>query len=592
MAKVRMNSAARAGWWAAWLLLCLFVLPGTDAAAASFSVSLDRENISVGETATLTMKFEGGSIKGLPALPQIPGLRFSQALGHTSSISIINGVSSSAEVYSYEVTPTQTGKYTIPALTAEIVGQTCESQPLTLTASKAEAGGGSNAEEQMAFMRLAVKKENIHVGEMVEAEFQLFLHDGVLGVQNFQLDPIQAEGFTVGKSRESEHSQARIGNTSFTVIPYRMVFTAVKAGTLKLGPLACSMDLLFGPTDFFGRPSRSRHMPLTSEEVKIEVLPLPEEGKPSGFSGAVGDYKLNIAVSPTNVAVGDPLTVSIQITGRGALESITLPQQTGWDKFKLYPPTSDYAPSDDLGLSGTRTFKLTAVPESMEIQQLPEYVFSFYDPNANLYKTVKSPRIPLVVRPSAASLPPPGLAVNVNSSDNPQTNLDILHIKPFLGQMEIPQAPLIVRPWFLALQSIPALAWLALLVRRVRSEKLAANPRLKRQRQVEKTVRNGLKQLRESAAAGEQEVFFATMFRLLQERLGEKLDLPSSAITEAVLDERLRPQGVEEGVLAQARELFQACDQARYSRQSTNEELMSLVTKLETCLEELGRLKP
>jgi hypothetical protein len=199
--------------------------------------------------------------------------------------------------------------------------------------------------------------------------------------------------------------------------------------------------------------------------------------------------------------------------------------------------------------------------------------------------------VPLIVRPSAASLPPPVLPETVATSDNPAVNAELLQIKPFLGTVGQIEAPLVVRPWFLTLQAIPLAAWLGLLVRRKQAEKLATNPRLRRQREVEHTIRVGLKELRLAAEANEAERFFATLFRLLQERLGERLDLPASAITEAVVEERLSPLGVPETTLACLRELFHVCNQARYAPASTNEELRSLIPKLESALAALKGLK-
>ena len=67
--------------------------------------------------------------------------------------------------------------------------------------------------------------------------------------------------------------------------------------------------------------------------------------------------------------------------------------------------------------------------------------------------------------------------------------------------------------------------------------------------------------------------------------------MPASAITESIVDERLRPLGVDENTLAVVTELFQACNQARYAHESTNEELVSLISKTETALEELKKIK-
>jgi hypothetical protein len=147
--------------------------------------------------------------------------------------------------------------------------------------------------------------------------------------------------------------------------------------------------------------------------------------------------------------------------------------------------------------------------------------------------------------------------------------------------------PLVQQPWFLALQGVPAFALLSCLILRKRKEALANNPRLRRQRQVAQVVREGLEQLRHLASQNQSAEFFATLFRLLQEQLGERLDLPASAITEAVIDERLRPGGVSEETLASLHELFQSCNLARYAPVESGEELAQMIPKLETTLNEL-----
>src|SRR5208283_4786615 len=110
------------------------------------------------------------------------------------------------------------------------------------------------------------------------------------------------------------------------------------------------------------------------------------------------------------------------------------------------------------------------------------------------------------------------------------------------------------RTWFVALQGIPMLAFISAVIWRRRTEQLARNPRLRRQRQVQQLIREGLAMLRRLAVENKSDEFFATLVRLLQEQLGERLDLPASAITEAVVEERLRPLGVAEATLASLQE--------------------------------------
>jgi hypothetical protein len=244
--------------------------------------------------------------------------------------------------------------------------------------------------------------------------------------------------------------------------------------------------------------------------------------------------------------------------------------------------------TDQFGLSGTKTFEEVVVPQKQEIAMLPPVQFSFFDPNARAYRTLSGPAVGLIVRPTAALASLPSL----NIPGQPAvTNDEIVHIKPYLGVSPVAGAPLIQQPWFLALQGLPVVTWLSLLVMRKRNEALARNPRLRRQREVARKVADGLAELRRQAAAQESDKFFATVFRLLQEQLGERLDLPASAITEAVIDERLRGRDVPETTLSALHELFQVCNQARYARQRSSHELATFVGRVETVLKDLQNVK-
>ena len=129
-------------------------------------------------------------------------------------------------------------------------------------------------------------------------------------------------------------------------------------------------------------------------------------------------------------------------------------------------------------------------------------------------------------------------ATRTANSQNPPPPQDILPIKEQFGALAPAGPPLLTQPVFLAAQSLPVLAWLAALVWRKRTDSLANNPRLRRQRRVARLIREGSNDLHRLAAKNNSDEFFATLFRLLQEQLGERLDCPASSITEAVIDER------------------------------------------------------
>ena len=557
------------------------------AAAATFTASLDAPAIFVNESATLTLTFEGGQPAQLPAMPSIPNLRILDAHGDMTSMSIVNGQMSRVYSHTYAVMSPQPGEYVIPSLAAELDGQILRSAPLTIKVLPATAKPPAPT---TAFLKLVVPKTNLFIGEVLPVEIQVYF----LALQASEEPHFKEEGFTLGsKLHRSGQNVTMYNNQRVNVVSYYTYIVPVKAGKIDLGPATWPVRVPApnARRTIFGEITDWQSVTLQSEPSTLSVQPLPRENVPASFSGAVGNWTLAVEASPTNVAVGDPITVKVQIAGRGSLDAITLPAQTGWEQFKLYPPTSEIQTIDSLGISGNKTFKLTAVPQSLDIKELPAFAFSFFDPDQKAYRTLTQPAIPLTLRPSAASLPPGALTAPPASPDNADSSPNILSIKQRLGTLAQIQPPIAVRDWFIMAQLVPIAVWLSLLIRRKNAERLAANPRLRRQRLVEQIVRDGLKKLDHAAQQNDAETFFALAFQLLQEQLGERLDRPASAITESVLDEPALVGRLPAETLAAMHDLFHTFNQARYAPQSTNAELISLAHTVREALNILKQLQ-
>ena len=572
--------------------LCLAAIP---LPAATFTASLYRDAIALGETATLSLTFEGGQPQTAPS-PDVPGLQIVSA-GNSQNFSIVNGQMSSTVTVTFSISPRKTGEFVIPAMTVDVNGQALTSQPLKLAVTQpnaptaAEVSSGS----KIAFMKLALPRQAVYDGEVLPARLDVYLRDDVQNFGNFQFTATPADGFAVGKMAQGNRQQVQIGNRVYTDIPLSLALTATRHGPISVGPFTASAVIVVpSPNqrrDFFGmfNNGEQRQITLASDTVTAQSLPLPAENKPANFNGAIGNYTLTVSAGPTNLAVGDPITVHVQIAGRGALDALTLPDQPAWRDFKAYPPTSKVEPSDNLGLQGTKTFEQIVTPQNTDVHELPAFSFSFFDPAAGSYRTLSEPPVTLVVHSAGAASAPMMAAVKTANPQAPPP--DLLPIKEQLGKLTQTGPPLLTQPVFLTAQSVPVLAWLAALIWRKRTDNLANNPRLRRQRHVARLVRDGLNDLRRLATENKSDDFFATLFRLLQEQLGERLDCPASSITEAVIDERLARSGTPEATLAGLRELFQLCNQARYAPLRTSGELAAVIPQFENAVRELQSLK-
>ncbi|MGZ4975265.1 MAG: BatD family protein, partial [Limisphaerales bacterium] len=183
-------------------LLCL--MPLLASAAPNFSASLDRETISLGETVTLSLTFEGGSPRNQPTAPPIPDIEYGST-GTSQNISLVNGVPQMTATYTFELKPQKVGEFTIPAIQSDIDGRPVASQPLKLKVEKA----GSivkPAGTEPVFVRLVIPKKEFYVGEVVPVELQCY----VQSARDVQKPVLSSEGFMVGDMPDYRQQAPRV----------------------------------------------------------------------------------------------------------------------------------------------------------------------------------------------------------------------------------------------------------------------------------------------------------------------------------------------------------------------------------------------
>ncbi len=376
---------------------------------------------------------------------------------------------------------------------------------------------------QPAFLKLVLPKQQVYLGEPMRAEIQLYVRDGV-GISGLDRTSFPAEGFNVSQQMlAGAQRSVRIGAAGYQVLPILFTVKPVKTGVLNLGPVTFSavMELpsrdsrrdpffeQFGMRSPFYRGEQKRVV-LATETTNLQCLAWPSQNVPPGFNGAVGNYTMTVTAGPTNLMAGDPITLRVRIAGRGALDGLVLPEQPEWRNFKVFPPTAKPLESTDpFGLQGARTFEQIVVPQSAEIKELPQFSFSFFDPEAGTYRTLTQPATPLIVRPGGSVAAPTFVAAGRPAQDAPPPAQDIVHIKPRLGAVAQAGPPLVGQRWFILLQTVPVLAWVWALAWRRQADRLANNPRLRRRRQLGQIIRDGLAEMRRLAAENQSDKFFA-----------------------------------------------------------------------------------
>ena len=552
----------------------------SNALGQEVSASLDRAATSIGESVTLSVTCTNFSPSSQPMLPSIPGLRFANA-GTSRQFQLVNGGRISSYTFNILVAPLKPGNYTLSPIQVRHKSGLLKPKPLTLRVLPAgEQPKGSNALSQYAYVRLLPTKTTAYVGEVIPIEIQLHYIDGV----NVQMPELIADGFNVAAFPKHTQSRMQKGNQIYQVLTFRTAAVPVKAGELQLGPVKQSMVLRVrqkqnrrspfnDPFDGFFNRYQQKPVNLEAKAQPITVKPLPNANKPASFNGAVGRYTMQANLSPLEVTVGDPVTVNVRISGQGAIESLNLPK-LNWPGFKSYEPSVTTKKDNPLGLLGSRIFEQVVIPENDKIAEVPRIEFSFFDPLTSQYRVLAKGPFPLKVKPGDKPVAPlvdgSRTQETVEPDAPPQT--DILTIKHHLGSLA-QATPLIARPSFWMLQSIPLLLWLGALAWRRKTNALANNPRLRRKLQVAGRTRAGLAKLDALADGGEVGEFHAELADLLREQIGLQLDIPAEGITGDIVHSPAAHKRLSEDTRGDIRKLFTASDQASYAGSQTTGEM-------------------
>ena len=529
---------------------------------------------------------KAGSPKNVPT-PNVPGLQITQT-GTSQNMSFINGAMSSTVTVTFSVTARQAGEFTIPALTADVNGQQLSTAPLKLTVTTASAPSAAavNSGSEVAFLKFIFPKKKIYVGEPVGRRGSNFICATTCRISATSSSPVRPRMVSAPAKRPNCKTSAvacRSATTFTPSIPLAIPLTAVRTGALTLGPftasaVSCCPSQNQGGDPFFRQffnQGEQKQVTLATEPVNVESLPLPEENKPANFTGAVGNFTMTATAGPTNVTVGDPITVRVQISGRGALDSVTLPVQDAWQNFKTYPPTTKVETSDQFGFQGTKTFEQIISPLNTDVHEMPALTFSFFNPEDGQYHTLTQAAVPLTVK-AAGATPLPQIAATKAGKSRRRTFCRSKKTSARLSKnpTSAGRAAGISRGANRAGAGVSRGVYLAQTCGQSGEKSAFAPPA-----RLAQLVANGLNDLKKFAAENKSDEFFATLFRLLQEQLGERLDCPANGHHGKCRRGKLRVARRAGNTRKALREQFQLCNQARYAPVRGTGELNSVAAK-------------
>lgn len=528
-------------------------------------------------------------------------------------------------IYSYTVLPLKAGTFTIPALAVPTNSGTLRTPALALnvspnddgatTSRRGGGGGGNNAFDQkkIVFAELVIPKTTAYVGETIPAEVRLNFASRV-PTRFIEPASLSGQGFTSQRLQNPEQTVRSINGRPYDVLTYKTAITPVRTGKLEIAAKDAKAIVqiprrtnrnrspfdVFGMDDPFNDPffadpfagmGEQREVKFSSATTTIDVKPLPP-GAPPTFAGAVGNFALTGDVKPKNAQVGDPLTVTAVISGRGNFDRVTAPTLEDDRGWHTYPPGSTFKADDEIEISGSKTFEMVFTPNEAK-KAVPPLIFSFFNPLKEQYETLKTGQLAVVVEGGAAPSATPAIASAgtpasqaIPSTVAPQ-NQDILYQLTDHSGWGQTFTPVFEKPVFWAAQGLPFLGLIGFFgweIRRRRLENRTGQRIAAWQNESAELQRK----LRRADDPADQ--YLAEALRVVQ--LKTALASDNGAIEPNTVDAETAVTSFDlrEDQRARVRELFRRSDELRYSGRANGNGSVSDETRREVLdlIEHLG----
>jgi BatD DUF11 like domain len=502
--------------------LVLFALCAPVRSQVQVNARLSSGIVKLGSPCALILEVEGANDVTLGDPPQIEGLHFGRWNGpaRQSSTVWLNGSrhSSSTLTWSLPITPEHKGEYKIPPFELTGDGKSYHSNEVWLRVvedlqgeqlGRLEIRAPSKVVEGQPFAveitfgwdtRLDVNRANLSLpwyGEL----------GGVV-----ELDPPVAEpgakrltGVMINNGGDYAAEvlpSARQDQGEFMLLRLRRRFLCSRAGKLEFS----TSHLEFGKVEQGFLVQRESHLYYKRyPEFAIDVIALPEQGRPLDFSGAVGALHASARADRTDVDVGDSIKLNVEWTGDGNLEFFTPPELDRLDTFNGFRLFG----KAERKTAERRILTYDIAPTNDKQKEIPPVPLTVFDPAQNAYVTITTQPIPIRVRPlkNATTL----------SEEGPSSAaaIDIQDIQTEPAEARAPFAPGAVAVF--SLLALVSGAWLGARTI-VRRNGDPASPAQRARRRARRELQ------RELAGAGSATAQSLALHRFLAARTGERAE--------------------------------------------------------------------
>ena len=607
-------------------VICAIML-ATVVQAADVKFTVSPREAYVNQPITLQIDIENAKTFSRPQMPKIAGAAVNPtpAESRRTMTQIANGkvINSETITLSYRIVPFQRGAISIPPISLTADGQTFTSEAIEVIITESETG-------DLMFAELLADRPTVYLGESVTLRLKLWIKPFTDRQHQIRLqaehmwDRIDRSATNWGPFREALLPKSNNPFSSVQVAAEEVIredeqgnrgayYLYEVEGTVwptQTGPLQLEQPVivvnypqrLARQDDFFSRGSYAiadmRPISVAVPMPPVDVVAPPSEGQPGTFNGAVGTYSITTSARPTDVAVGDPITLVITIQDHGDPASAA-------DRLNLLPPPpldrveplaeNFRIPSDPLAgtISGiTKIFTQTIRATSDQVTEIPPIPISYFDPLSETFITRTSDPIAITVRAGSQIGTSDIIAAPSTAMANPRSQLTSASaglLANYPAEAALASAePFRLTPVSIAWLGVPPLLFVGIAVLRTSSRFRQRHASAIRQRVAGKRAIARLNRVESTDVHSQAQTVLAAVGDFIADRLA----MQSRAMTSGDVAATLRQRAANDDLVTEIQDLLNQCERIVYAGSASNpESIDKLVPRAKSCIKKLERAR-
>ncbi|SDK83184.1 Oxygen tolerance [Salinimicrobium catena] len=558
-----------------FIFLAFLMITGFACAQVQFEAKASKTKLGVNERLRIdfTMNEDGDNFNP----PSFSNFTVVGGPNQSVSNSWINGKRSYSKTYSYFLAPKKRGNFTIGQAEITIEGNVYKTTPVDIevTAAVDEPTDGNNSEyiaSENLHLVAEISNTNPYLNEAITVVYKLYVSPRINVSDWRQIDNPKFSDFW---SQNIDMQRLQVENGEYKGEPYRYVVLRKtvlypqKTGKLDIEPLtlSVSVDVPGDRRDIFGnRFYETVDKTVAAGNRTINVKPLPAEGKPAGFTGAVGrNLSFRVTADKQELNATESLQAKVQVSGQGNLKLFDLPTLTVPASVEKYEPEYVEDVTTNLnGMQGSISNTYTLVPQAKGKYPIPPVSFSYFDLKSETYRTLTSDEILLNVNAApAGQIAGASGSSNVVTQQVPSAASQFRYIKLNSDLTPIGQTPFIRSVLFWSLFALPLLLIPVAIFFGKRREAIAGDVKGNRIKKADRLARKYLSEAKRNL--GDQKKFYESLERALHNYLKAKLHIQTSEMSKERIRELLSTRRVDANTVTQFIKLLESCEFARYT---------------------------